>query len=62
MTYTLIRPILVSNFEWLAYPGGLYSIGAQGDEFAFDNESPRHQTYLQDYKLGKPFSHESANI
>ena len=38
-------------FEWLAYPGGLYSIGHQGDEFAFDNESPRHQTFLQDYKL-----------
>jgi ergothioneine biosynthesis protein EgtB len=39
------------QFEWLAYPGGLYRIGHQGDEFAFDNESPRHQTYLQDYKL-----------
>ncbi|WP_310427619.1 ergothioneine biosynthesis protein EgtB [Chamaesiphon sp. VAR_48_metabat_135_sub] len=41
-----------SNFEWLEYPGGLYSIGHQGSEFAFDNESPRHQTYLRDYKLG----------
>jgi ergothioneine biosynthesis protein EgtB len=39
------------TFEWLKYPGGLYSIGHQGDEFAFDNESPRHQTYLQDYQL-----------
>jgi ergothioneine biosynthesis protein EgtB len=38
-------------FEWLKYPGGLYSIGHQGDEFAFDNESPHHQTYLQDYQL-----------
>jgi ergothioneine biosynthesis protein EgtB len=41
-----------STFEWLKYPGGLYSIGHQGNEFAFDNESPRHQVYLQDYKLG----------
>ncbi|WP_373544190.1 ergothioneine biosynthesis protein EgtB [Chamaesiphon sp.] len=41
-----------STFQWLKYSGGLYSIGHQGDEFAFDNESPRHQTYLQDYKLG----------
>jgi ergothioneine biosynthesis protein EgtB len=41
-----------SKFEWLAYPGGLYSIGHAGTEFAFDNESPRHQVYLQDYKLG----------
>ncbi len=38
--------------EWLAYSGGLYEIGHQGGEFAFDNESPRHQTYLQDYQLG----------
>jgi ergothioneine biosynthesis protein EgtB len=37
--------------QWLKYPGGLYTIGHQGDEFAFDNELPRHQTYLQDYKL-----------
>lgn len=41
-----------STFQWLKYSGGLYSIGHQSDEFAFDNESPRHQTYLQDYKLG----------
>ncbi len=41
-----------STFEWLEYPGGLYSIGHQGSEFAFDNESPRHQIYLQDYRLG----------
>jgi ergothioneine biosynthesis protein EgtB len=42
--------------QWLKYPGGLYSIGHQGDpagsnNFAFDNESPRHQVYLQDYQL-----------
>jgi ergothioneine biosynthesis protein EgtB len=38
-------------FEWLDYPGGLYSIGHTGTEFAFDNESPRHQVYLPDYQL-----------
>ncbi|AFY93653.1 ergothioneine biosynthesis protein EgtB [Chamaesiphon minutus] len=37
--------------EWLKYPGGVYGIGHLGDDFAFDNESPRHQTYLQDYQL-----------
>jgi ergothioneine biosynthesis protein EgtB len=36
---------------WLDYPGGLYEIGYRGDEFAFDNESPRHQIYLQDFLL-----------
>jgi ergothioneine biosynthesis protein EgtB len=40
------------KFVWLGYPGGLYSIGHNGTEFAFDNESPRHQVYLQDYLLG----------
>jgi ergothioneine biosynthesis protein EgtB len=40
------------SLEWLTYPGGLYSIGHQGTEFAFDNELPRHQTYLRDYQLG----------
>ncbi len=47
--------------QWLTYPSGLYSIGHQGDHagfnnsgfehFAFDNESPRHQVYIQDYQL-----------
>jgi ergothioneine biosynthesis protein EgtB len=36
---------------WLEYAGGVYEIGHQGRDFAFDNESPRHKTYLQDYKL-----------
>jgi ergothioneine biosynthesis protein EgtB len=37
--------------KWLDYPGGLYSIGFTGDGFAFDNEGPPHQVYLQDYYL-----------
>jgi ergothioneine biosynthesis protein EgtB len=37
--------------KWLDYPGGLYPIGFNGDGFAFDNESPAHQVYLQDYYL-----------
>jgi ergothioneine biosynthesis protein EgtB len=40
-----------SNAKWLAYEGGLHAIGHQGKEFAFDNESPRHSVYLQDYQL-----------
>lgn len=37
--------------QWLDYPGGLYAIGHSGAEFAFDNETPQHQCYLQDYWL-----------
>jgi ergothioneine biosynthesis protein EgtB len=42
---------VASKEQWLDYPGGLYSIGYEGQEFAFDNEGPRHQVYLQDYYL-----------
>ncbi|MBI4782140.1 MAG: ergothioneine biosynthesis protein EgtB [Oscillatoriophycideae cyanobacterium NC_groundwater_1537_Pr4_S-0.65um_50_18] len=37
--------------RWLDYPGGLEAIGYEGQDFAFDNESPRHPTYLQDFWL-----------
>lgn len=57
-----IAPVPVGSKEqWLDYSGGLYSIGHSaiehlaighlGDDFAFDNELPRHQVYLQDYYL-----------
>jgi ergothioneine biosynthesis protein EgtB len=41
----------VSKEKWLDYPGGLYEIGFEGEEFAFDNEGPRHPVYIQDYWL-----------
>ncbi|MBD1913980.1 MULTISPECIES: ergothioneine biosynthesis protein EgtB [unclassified Leptolyngbya] len=40
-----------SKESWLDYPGNLYAIGFEGNEFAFDNELPRHQVYLQDFWL-----------
>jgi ergothioneine biosynthesis protein EgtB len=58
-----LRPAYLTNFpslsdrnpenreKWLDYPGGIYAIGDRGTEFAFDNETPRHQIYLQDYYL-----------
>jgi len=47
-----LSPSVTSSQEqWLDYPGGLYAIGHDQPEFAFDNESPRHQVYLQDYWL-----------
>ncbi|MBE9103154.1 ergothioneine biosynthesis protein EgtB [Vacuolonema iberomarrocanum] len=36
---------------WLDYPENLYSIGFEGADFAFDNESPKHPVYLQDFWL-----------
>jgi ergothioneine biosynthesis protein EgtB len=36
---------------WKGFSGGIYSMGHDGDGFAFDNESPRHDVLLQPYKL-----------
>ncbi len=39
--------------EWQAFTGGLVEIGHQGEAFAFDNESPRHQVFLRPYRLAR---------
>jgi ergothioneine biosynthesis protein EgtB len=33
--------------------GGLFSLGYNGSDFAFDNEKPVHQVFLQDFALDK---------
>jgi ergothioneine biosynthesis protein EgtB len=50
---TTPRPMKVQDLQqrWLGYGGGIYQIGHAGDGFAFDNETPAHQTLLQDYYL-----------
>ena len=41
---------------WIAIEGGLIEIGHDASQenagFAFDNEEPRHKTWLEDYALG----------
>jgi ergothioneine biosynthesis protein EgtB len=37
--------------EWLTFPEGIYSVGHGGDGFAYDNESPRHRTFLESFHL-----------
>jgi len=37
--------------QWIGYEGGLVEIGHVGEEFSFDNEQPRHKTYLQPFEL-----------
>jgi ergothioneine biosynthesis protein EgtB len=50
-------PQLVSSddppipLQFVEFPGGLYTIGHAGSEFAFDNEGPAHPIYLQDFAL-----------
>ena len=35
-----------------SFDGGVREIGASGDDFCFDNETPRHRTFLEPYALG----------
>ena len=37
--------------EWAEFPGGLAEIGHDGENFAFDNETPRHRVWLEPYRL-----------
>jgi len=36
---------------WVSFEGGLTSIGAQCGEFAFDNERPAHQVWLEPFSI-----------
>ncbi len=38
--------------RWLECAGGMHEIGYGGDDFAFDNETSRHRTYLENFRLG----------
>ena len=37
--------------SWIEQGGGLVEIGAAGNDFAYDNERPRHKVYLQPFRL-----------
>jgi ergothioneine biosynthesis protein EgtB len=39
------------SLAWVAYPGGVQEIGYRGGEFSFDNETPCHRVYLNDFAL-----------
>ncbi|MBI1361559.1 MAG: ergothioneine biosynthesis protein EgtB [Alphaproteobacteria bacterium] len=44
-------PAPAPPLEWVAFPGGLYEIGHDGEGFAFDNEGPRHRVWLEPFAL-----------
>ncbi len=37
--------------DWVSFEGGLKDIGHAGEDFAYDNESPRHTVFLEPYAL-----------
>ena len=42
-----------SALDWVECAGGLVEVGPTGPGFSFDNERPRHTTYLAPYALGE---------
>lgn len=47
------------SLNWITFPGGLKEIGFTGEDFAYDNENPRHKSYVEDFKLAsRPVSNE----
>lgn len=39
--------------DFAEFTGGIYKIGATGEDFCFDNELERHRVYLQDFSIAK---------
>ena len=40
-----------SELTWFSFGKGVYPIGVEGEGFCFDNESPRHNVYLEAFRL-----------
>jgi ergothioneine biosynthesis protein EgtB len=39
------------ELRWHSFPKGIYQIGFDGDGFCFDNELPRHNVFLEPFRL-----------
>jgi len=48
---TAAPPARASACRWQDLDGGLVEVGASGDAFSFDNETPRHRSWLEPYQL-----------
>jgi ergothioneine biosynthesis protein EgtB len=46
-------PLVQSGTAFVDLPAGIHAIGHDGDGFCFDNEQPRHQTFLRDVAIGR---------
>ncbi len=44
-------PVSDTSMNWRTNAGGIIEIGHDGASFSFDNERPRHQVLLKDYRL-----------
>lgn len=39
------------QLSFVDYPGGIFEVGHEGQGFAYDNESPRHEVLLRPFRL-----------
>ena len=46
-----LTPVKAAPARWVGVAGGLREIGHDGSGFAFDNESPRHRVWLEDFEI-----------
>jgi ergothioneine biosynthesis protein EgtB len=46
-----LTPVHVTRPRWIGFGGGAHVIGHDGTGFAFDNESPRHRVWLEDFEV-----------
>lgn len=37
--------------QWIQFEEGIYEIGSIGEEYTYDNEHPRHRTFLEPFEL-----------
>ncbi len=44
-------PTAPAPLQWLSFDGGLVETGERGDEFCFDNETPRHAVYVHPFQI-----------
>ena len=42
----------IPELKWIKFGEGLYEIGHEGDNFCYDNETPKHREFLESFELG----------
>ena len=53
-----LTPIRAREPHWIAHPGGLCEVGHAGEQFAFDNEMPRHRVWIEPFEIAShPVTH-----
>jgi ergothioneine biosynthesis protein EgtB len=53
-----LTPIHARETSWIRFEGGARMIGHGGEGFAFDNETPRHTAWLEDFEIAsQPVNH-----